>query len=624
MQLSISEKRKKQKNITRLAILIAVGFHVLLFVVLKTTGLDKVIEKRVIEIVEAIAPPPPPPPPPPEVKTEVKAPPKIDLKFDVKSLGNRPSVDAAFDLSMLPTMSTDMTAPDLSLQAMSVSTSDLTNLVSSAQLPALSLGLNIGFDIGTASFEAKKGSATGKGQRTTGRVALAVLDLPGQDNEDPWSGGELENIAEFISQNTNLKAELGARAISFIDNNTSFVDQLDVSLNRSLSEYKEISRQEAEIDAQNEIFNAMPYVQENNPEELKRRTRNVLTDFFRYRFNAKFNIDDTDSSDTSWISNIGKFTPLKGWQKEFIREAERSYKKLMSTEALTGKEVKGIYNFLRVSEIMRLPILLCDTRGVPETPLPENMRFLKTYIHNGGFIYFMNAFDRNEIMVTRGLIQSLIEEELDDPVGAQTLLELQKEDRQVTGYVFRDPEPRIFHPWTFFPMILPRYTSVAITIYNKIGNVVFVDTLKNMFPGTYTQKNRDYKWYAVDNQGNEVESGYYIYQISSDLARKTGPIRVSKLRRLPDGKHGLFSSFFKISEVPSTEAAKSENLPYGVEGVYGVSIKGRLVLCFTEGYKEKKMLSKEAASNDPSAHETTLKWVTNVVIHALSEGSLAR
>jgi hypothetical protein len=275
---------------------------------------------------------------------------------------------------------------------------------------------------------------------------------------------------------------------------------------------------------------------------------------------------------------------------------------------------------LRISEMMRLPILFCEPRGVPESILPENMRLIRSYVNNGGFIYFINTGDFKTAMAIRGIISQIIQETIADPVGDKTFDKLRKGDQDVSGYVFRNPEPNPFHPWTFFPMIIPRYTNVNLTIYNKIGIIVYADTLKNKAPGTYLQKKRDYKWYSVDNLGNEVQSGYYIYQIEADLFKKTGALRVSELRRLPNGKHNIFSSYFNISEVPSTETVSSDQLPYGERGVFGYLPKGRLAICYTEGYKEKNAIP----SSDQAAREAALKWMTNVIIQAISEGSLAR
>ncbi len=169
-------------------------------------------------------------------------------------------------------------------------------------------------------------------------------------------------------------------------------------------------------------------------------------------------------------------------------------------------------------------------------------------------------------------------------------------------------------------MILPRTTDVTLSIYNERGVLVFRDERKQVPQGAYLQRYRHYRWNAVDNEGRPLESGYYIYRIEADLCRKTGPIGISKLRLLPGGKHGIYSARYHISEVPSTVSTKPRELAYGEKGVFGVSIRGRLAVCYAEGYGEKNAL----VLGDALAQEASLKWITNVVMHALAERSPAR
>ena len=274
--------------------------------------------------------------------------------------------------------------------------------------------------------------------------------------------------------------------------------------------------------------------------------------------------------------------------------------------------------------MIRLPILFYEPQGVPATLLEENLQLIRNYLKYGGFIYIINSVGLDVCSGVRGLISQLIQEDVADPVGEAALAKLRKDDREVAGYSFRDPVPRIFHPWTFFAISLPRFCDVSFTVYNKLGNPVYNSTLKNMKPGDYLQKNRGerQKWWAVDNDGNEVESGYYIYTMETDLFKKTGAIRVSKLRKLPNGKHPVFSSFFNISEVPTTQSDAPDQLPYGERGVFGAAEKGKLFLCYTEGYKEKEKLI-STGTKDPN-QIAALKWVTNVITLALQESSLAR
>jgi len=614
MALEIVQQRRRQRRITQLALGGAIAFHVLLFVFLRATGLDVVLVDKVVDMVEAIAPPPPPPPPPPDVKANIKAPPPIDLNFSVQNMTARPSVDAAFDAGLL-NFQLDMEAPDLTMSAMEFSTSDLTNLVSNAQLPVMNLMKAIDFDIGVSTSEDDKGSASGFGKRTSGKVALTILDIPGDDEKYPWDNGELENLEDFISKNSNLKAGLGARAIAFTGNWASFDLWLSNSKTRTSAAVQELSEIEPENNGLNIIANMLPLLDDKNYEGFKTRFRKLMTDYLRIKFEVRIKPEEG-----KWEEKIAEMSALSDWQKEYLREGQKSFLQVYEATPPSGKELKGIYLMLRTFELMQLPILFCEPRGVPGSLLPENLRMLRTYVNNGGFIYFTNASTLNKSKAIRGLITELTNEKLTDANGEKTLAKLKGGDQPVSGYDFRDPDPAVFHPWTFFPMIIPRYTSVNLTIYNRIGNVVFADTLKNMAPGAYLQKNRHYRWKAVDNQGNPVESGYYIYQLEADLFRKTGPMRVSVLRQLPNGKHGIFSSFFNISEVPSTETVQTTEMPYGERGVFGVSIKGRLAICYTEGYAEKKGMT----SSDNAAKENALRWFTNVVIFALSEGSLAR
>lgn len=615
MPLEITESRRKQRRITQISFALSGVFFAILFLVFRYTPVGDIVKDRVVDMIDAIAPPPPPPPPPPDIQKVTKAPPKIDMDFSVKNLATNPDINADFSANLLPDMAADVEGFNLAPQAMTLSETDLSNVVSNMQLATISLGLSIGFNINEATLETKKGAASGFGRRTTGKVALAVLDLPGDEDEYPWNDGELEDIVDFISKNSNLKAELGARAISFIGTWDSFNSWFEDARGRALSEPEELTRQEPEIQGLDLLANAVPYVAEGAHEQFRSRVKKIVTDYLRIRFDARIRPEDGD-----WVDAIEEVNPLPDWQKAYIRDAEASFLAMYNRREPTGREIRGIYMLLRLFELMQLPILFCEPRGVLGDVLPENVRLLRTYINHGGFIYFINTGKLNRAYAIRGFITKLTGETLADPVGEKTLAELSANDQSVSGYVFRDPEPIIFHPWTFFPMILPRYTDVYLSIYNKIGNMVFTDTLADMLPGAYLQKYRHYRWHAVDNQGNPVESGYYIYQIESDLLRKTGPMRVSILRKLPNGKHGIFSAFYPISEVPTTQTVKSEELPYGEKGVFGVSLRGRLAICYTEGYKEKGALT----SDDVAAEENALKWMTNVVIHALAEGSLAR
>jgi hypothetical protein len=615
MALELILARRRQRRVTQIAFGIAIGIHVLAFAFFKYTPAGKEALAAIIEIKESLLPPPPPPPPPPDLKTKMSAPPPVNMTFTVKAITNAPSIKADFDVGALG-LGNDLDAVDITTQAMTFNTNDVTNMVSGAQLPVVNLMQSIGFDIGTVSTDDAKASITGKNRRASGYTAIAILDIPGSEEGSKWTKGELETIADFVSKSTSIKIKLAARAVSFTSPYSSFATWLTEAKKRARGEAKELSSQEQEISGQEILASSMPYVAEGDFEQARIRVRRLATDYLRLKFEARLDVTTQD-----WVAACSTSTPtLREWEKEYIRDAGRSFADFYGKKSPTGKELNGVYLMLRMFEMSQLPILFCDPRGVLDMPSPENVRMLRTYLQSGGFIYFINTSNFKKERSIVGLITDLINEKLSDPVGEKTLAKLAVEDQEVSGYVFRAPEPAIGHPWIFFPMILPRTTTVSLAIYNKIGNLVYTDTLKNKPPGAYLQKNRHYRWLCTDNQGTPVEPGYYVYQIKADLSVRTGPVGVSKLLKLTNGKHGVFSSFFNISEVPSKVTIKSEELSYGEPGVFGVAFRGRMCILYTEGYQEKDPLG----ADDPAAKEAALKWMTNVIIYAVSDRGLAR
>ncbi len=622
MPLSIAEKRKSQQKITRISLLVTLGLVGAAFLFLRYTEAGQKITDQVIEAVKGVAEPPPKPPPPPPPNPTFKRP-EVDMdRFKVKSMAIDPKVDPGFDPSDLRNFGSSFDAPDLAPLAMDAGADNLANVISSSQLPTVSVSMNLpGFDIGKMDIPSSKGKVVGTGKRLAGKYAFSYLDIPGAGNDtlaeeegDQWVEGEKENIAEYISENTGVRVEFGSRAISFIGTYRSFDNWFRRCSERALPEYRPLSRIEPEISGLKELGSAIPYLVDEEYEAFKVRARRMLADYFRLKYNTRLFVERGN-----WIEEIEKSgRPLEQWEKEYIGSAEEGFVNLYTSQRPAASDVKRIYSLLRCSEIMRLPILFCEPRGVPGTIHPENMRFLRTYVENGGFIYFINTAGIDNCWGVRGLIREIIQEQLADPVGEETLKELSKDDLDLSEYIFRDPDPPIFHPWTFFGMIIPRRTDVMFRVFNKLGDRVYADTLKNLLPGPYLKKNKDYRWNAGDRS-----SGYYIYQIEADLARKTGPMLVSHLRKLPNGTHPVFSAYFNLSEVPSTESPKAEDLPYNEPGVFGYSREGRLAICYTEGYKEKTWL-KNLGQKD-TRQENALKWVTNVVFQALgAEGSLAR
>ncbi|MBD3244147.1 MAG: hypothetical protein GF331_26380 [Chitinivibrionales bacterium] len=614
MPMEISESKRKQRKYTLVGLALTGAVYVVLFLaihrpwdpppsptepdVIRTSPEPKVQDPEIEQVNEVV----------------------IMLKDDVLDriiAGDIPEPDDAFESWTSVSRQggyIDDLPPEPTRGAIGISPIDIDHIVDATSAKA---GDFIESFFGPDDVGPDKSDIRGVGTRISGHTAIAILDLPGASNESAWTADDLEAIADFITGNTSLQIRLAARAISFVGSSASFGTWLEDARRRGFAPPGRISSQEPEIDALKALGDAMPLAADGEYEKYRRRIRTLVAEYLRQKFDARL-----DPLSDDWVAAIEKssITPLREYQKRYLRAGQEALQAAWHRRQPTGQEARGLYVMLRQFEMMQLPILFCEPRGVPTGLHPETLRMLHTYVHNGGFLYFTNTADIQRARAIRGLISAIVDDGESNREAEELLARLMADDQEVTGYTFRPPEPSIAHPWTFFPMILPRTTDVTLTVYNRRGAAVFTETLEQVDAGAYLQKFDHYRWHAVDNAGNPLESGPYVYRIEAGLARKTGPIYVSKLRRLPNGKHGIFSSSFNITEVPSTVRVKADELPYGEEGVFGVSIDGRLAVCYTEGYREKDALNLA----DVFAREASLQWMTNVVMHALAERSLAR
>jgi hypothetical protein len=113
---------------------------------------------------------------------------------------------------------------------------------------------------------------------------------------------------------------------------------------------------------------------------------------------------------------------------------------------------------------------------------------------------------------TRELVTALIDEKLYEEGDREALARLLARDRNVGGYRFGPPSPRIFHPYASFPIELPRRDDLFVTVYDGLGKLVFADTARDVEPGPYTHAFRRFGWHRRDANGHEVPSGFHIYR----------------------------------------------------------------------------------------------------------------
>jgi hypothetical protein len=344
--------------------------------------------------------------------------------------------------------------------------------------------------------------------------------------------------------------------------------------------------------------------------------RTLWVSFLNGRFGVRLNVD------SSWTAPLRKAGILAAWEEGYLTEAEHSYRVSQTAPKPRGADVAGLYTYLRMCHLMRYPILFCEASGVAEALSEEHARPLRTYLDHGGAIYFTAGID--ECWAARGIIRSILGETVRDSLGMLVLRRMQNSDRYLSGFEFTGPRPAIFHPWTCLPLIVPKPVDVEITVFGNRGQTVFTDTIRNLGVGSYDQRTTCYRWNCTDTRGGEVPSGYYVCRVEAELFRQTYPMRVSALRLLPPGRHPVFRSFFDVSDVPfaGQRSVEEMNLPYDEPGTYGVSKGQRLVICYSEAHNEMQLLRTEEGKG--FGREAALRWLTNVIVHSLGEGSLAR
>jgi hypothetical protein len=457
----------------------------------------------------------------------------------------------------------------------------------------------------------------GNGRRTKGRVDLSVLELPCQPQDNPWRSDELRKIEEFISATTDLKASHQRPIISCAGICRDFDTWVKQANKRGYAPARPLAGPELESNALDLLADAAACLVDKKEGDYLARIKQTCADYLRLKFGLP-----GMPRDTAWSLAVSRRFETAPWQKQYLDEAESSFKTAAGAARPSAKDLRGIWRCLRGMQIMERPILLCEAGGLPLEIADDNMRMLRTYVNNGGFIYFTNATEYGVCQGVRDVITTIIQERLDDSAGTRLYNRLSRNDRRVSGFVFDKPQPVIFHPWTFFPMVLPQPADVEITILNRGGAVVFTDTLRRLPDGAYLQRRNGYRWNAVDNFNNEAPSGYYIYRAEAGLCRTTWPLRVSLLRYLKPGRHPIFSAAFPLSDIPSMHQSQPDDLPYMQRGVFGASINGRLSICYAEGYGELMILRDQRVKD--LRHDAILRWMANVVVTALGKGSLVR
>ncbi len=488
--------------------------------------------------------------------------------------------------------------------------------LSQAELPVLALADKIGFDMKDIG---DKGHVTGYGKRTYGYFSLSMFAACEEDLERSWTGDDLRNVCRFISEHTGVTMTPDSRYFTLAGRHMRFdrwvqaIDYLPTTGECRIEDW------EAEADALACLEQIG--VQCATGRALIARTMldTMLTRFFFFTRGVVIT-----PAAGGWDTQLRSRQALRGWDDGYLQRAEQCYQRFNNGTANTPSQLKDIYLYLRLAELMRLPVLFYEPKRLPVLVSHDNLNLLGAYVKHGGCICLFNSADRadyfTQTMAVRGFINDVLSQQLLDSVITDLIDALSTGDNTAHGHSFFEPQPLVFHPYVLFPFVLQCATDVSLRIYSRQGRMVFADTLRDIPAGQYLQRTDGYKWYGTDDRGVCLPSDTYVYQIEAGLARKTGAVRLSRLRRLEPASHDLFKSHFVFAEPPLFESLPSAALPYQEPGVYGVMVDRHLAMVYAEGYKIHRLLRSRQEHDQTAA----LRWLTNVVICALGEGSIAR
>lgn len=81
----------------------------------------------------------------------------------------------------------------------------------------------------------------------------------------------------------------------------------------------------------------------------------------------------------------------------------------------------------------------------------------------------------------------------------------------VTHAYLKQNYPNPFNPSTCIDFYLPQSANIKLAIYNIKGQLI-----KTLANGTFPAGNQNFVWNGIDNQGNKVSSGVYMYKLITD------------------------------------------------------------------------------------------------------------
>ncbi|MCC7431375.1 T9SS type A sorting domain-containing protein, partial [bacterium] len=107
-----------------------------------------------------------------------------------------------------------------------------------------------------------------------------------------------------------------------------------------------------------------------------------------------------------------------------------------------------------------------------------------------------------------GFLSSLLREKQSDKISENKILP--------TNFNLRQNYPNPFNPTTTIEFSLPTNAKVELTIFNTLGQKVQTLVSKNFEAGTH-----NVVWNGTDENGKQVSSGIYFYQLKAENFSET-------------------------------------------------------------------------------------------------------
>jgi hypothetical protein len=346
---------------------------------------------------------------------------------------------------------------------------------------------------------------------------------------------------------------------------------------------------------------------------VQQKYLDLLWSIFEKYFYIKYEVHVKQRPMAEVMKDIEKKS-VEPWRFEGIKEILTSLEKFaLIKQYLNGSELRPLWLFAKKAELLECP-LIYFRGGAGIADLNEEMLdVLRIYINNGGFIYIDDESGASNWMENRTFIHKLSGQIEMDEVAKQQLKRLTQDDKLVPGFELVGNEPEPFHPYTYINFTIPEQSHVRLRVFNKLGLLIREYDLGELNSGSYNDRKMAPKWDCKNQKGEDVGSGIYFIQMEAGIFKKTKYFTVDKLRYL-DNTHPLFSAFERFDKVPMGYQPIHDR-PYG-NAAFGFFVGEHLAIFYNEG---NIVTAGQDDSRDAARKEATGKWLTNVIVYALTQ-----